>query len=307
VTRLILSSLVPGYEARKIQPAARFAPRAAGGAVQRLKTPGRVPEETRPYQAGDPVHLIDWHAFGRTDQLLVRQRREQAPQHVAIHLALHDSMDWPREVAGEGESPVTKAELAWRLAMFMAYAMARRGDTVEMVADVLPGEDSVWRPANSRMILDAFDWLRGHSFSTGAVPANLLPVVARSAKTARARRVILSDGMRKDGDLCAGVGLDGLRPGDLFVHVLSDLELTDGWRVASDVYTDEESGRSAVPAMKEWQGRWLSDRVPAARKSWLARIDATIARAGASGTRVSGSDPVAAFVTTFESWCGGAA
>ena len=195
--------------------------------------------------------------------------------------------------------------------MFAAYAMIRRGDRVELVADALHGADFVWRPSSSRMILDAFDWLRANSFSTGAVPDNLLPVVARSPNASRARRLFLSDGLRPDGNLCAGVALGDMIPGDFFVHVLSDLELNDAWRAPGDVYTDEDSGRNALvpgmPANREWQGRWLSDRVPSARQSWLARIDALVARVGATGTRVSGSDPVAAFITTFESWCGGVA
>lgn len=319
-----VADLVPGYEARQTLKSARFAPRAAGGAVQKLKTPGRVPEETRPYQAGDPVHLIDWHAFGRTDQLIVRQRREQAPQHVAIHLTLHDSMNWPGSAlgsgagsgAGSGEGGVkgsrpdeaTKAELAWRCAMFMAYALMRRGDVVEMAVDSLTGADSVvdsiWRPAGSRMILDTFEWLRANSFATAAIPANLLPLASTAARTARPRRVIFSDGLREDGKLSADLTLEDLEAGDLFVHVLSDLEVTDNWRSAGDVYIDNER---TGPAVREWQGQWLADRVPAARQAWLAGMDAKLARGGVAMVRVTGSLPAVALIASFESWCGGVA
>jgi uncharacterized protein (DUF58 family) len=315
-----VADLVPGYEARQTLKSARFAPRAAGGAVQKLKTPGRVPEETRPYQAGDPVHLIDWHAFGRTDQLIVRQRREQAPQHVMIHLTLHDSMNWPGSAlgsgagsgAGSGEGVVkgsrpdeaTKAELAWRCAMFMAYALIRRGDVVEMAVDSLTGVDSIWRPAGSRMILDTFEWLRANSFTTEAIPANLLPLVSTSARMARPRRVIFSDGLREDGKLSADLTVEDLEAGDLFVHVLSDLEVTDNWRSAGDVYIDNER---TGPAAREWQGQWLADRVPAARQAWLAGMDAKLARGGVVTVRVTGSLPAVALIASFESWCGGMA
>lgn len=297
-----LAGLIPGYEARRIFASARFAMRSSGGAVQRLKTPGRVPEETRPYQAGDPFHLIDWRAFGRTDQLILRQRREQAPQHVRIQMSLHDSMHWPQ--SQPGNRLVTKSELVWRLALFMGFALMRRGDIVELAIEGGP----IWRPTGTRMIADLFAWLKEHDFSSSAVPNNILPEISsagRLAPSSRIRLVVLSDALEKNGNSW----MADLRPSDLFLHILSDREVSDAWRSGMDVFTDEDSehmGTSARAMMHEWQGQWLEGRVDAARKGWFEQMNQALDKRGVGAIRLTESVPVESFIVLFESWCGGA-
>ena len=311
-----LSGLIPGYEARRIMASARFAPRPAGGSTQRLKTPGRVSEETRQYQAGDPVHLIDWRAFGRTDQLILRQRREQAPQHVRIQVGLHDSMYWPGswpELKSEissapGTLPhavINKSELAWRLALFMAYALLRRGDVVEIEVLLGSGLNSdhatIWRPSGARMVMDLFDWLKVNNFSPDAVAKIVLPEVSPLRdvrRSSRIRRVALTDAL---GD---NHGISALEPGDLFLHVLSELEISDAWRSAGDVYADESNSTASLAA-NEWQGQWLQDHIGPARQAWFDRLDQALAARGCEAARVTGVVPVDAFIVVFESWCGG--
>ena len=297
-----LAGLIPGYEARRIQASARFAMRSSGGAIQRLKTPGRVPEETRPYQAGDPFHLIDWRAFGRTDQLILRQRREQAPQHVRIQMGQHDSMHWP--LTRSGDQLLTKSELAWRLALFISFALMRRGDIVELAIEGGP----VWRPSGTRMIGDLFNWLKDREFESNKIPNNILPELSQSGDlpiSPRIRRVILSDALEKAGSHW----MSALRSGDLFLHVLSDQEVSDAWRSAADVFTDDEfegSGGGARAAMHEWQGQYLESTIQSARTAWFEKMNLILRNQGVDAIRLTGSVPVDAFLIHFESWCGGA-
>ena len=69
--------------------------RPTGSLRLSILSPSRQPEDSRPYIPGDPIDKIDWQAFARTDQLLVRQVRENAPGRVAIHLACGKSSFWP--------------------------------------------------------------------------------------------------------------------------------------------------------------------------------------------------------------------
>jgi len=296
-----LAGLIPGYEARRIQASARFSMRPSGGAIQRLKTPGRVPEETRPYQAGDPFHLIDWRAFGRTDQLILRQRREQAPQHVRIQMGQHDSMHWP--LTRSGDQLLTKSELAWRLALFISFALMRRGDIVELAIEGGP----VWRPSGTRMIGDLFTWLKDRNFESNKIPNNILPELSQAGDlplSPRIRRVILSDALEKAGSHWMQV----LRPGDLFLHVLADQEVSDAWRSGADVFTDDDvdgSSGAARAAMHEWQGQHLETTIESARALWFEKMNLTLKNQGVDAIRLTGSVPVDAFLVLFESWCGG--
>lgn len=271
-----MASLVPGYEFRRSRRVPRFAPRPAGGAPQRLKVPRKYPEDTRPYQAGDPVHMIDWRAYGRTDQLLVRQQRDPAPVPVCIQLNLRDSMYWDK----------AKAEVGWRIALFCAFGLLRRGDLVEI--DVA-GRTS--RFPGARSAIDLFHLLTATGFGPDA-GSGILPAIAQPSRAAR--RIVISDDL-------AGRGLasdfSGLSPADLMIHLLSARETGDDWRTADAVYSEEERDP------REWEEDWLMERMNPARKAWFAQLDTAADKAGVMCIRLTPDTLVDDFVSLFERWC----
>lgn len=317
-----ISDLIPGYEVKGLHPATRFAVKPIGGARQRLKSPGRVPHETRPYQAGDPVNLIDWRAFGRTDQLLMRLQQEEAPMQVSIEVALHDSMHWPvyerdfeastLETGVQGNRFKTKVELAWRLALFCAFAVLRRGDACQLVICDKSG-DFVWRPTSTRTVLAVFHWLAANQFglSRDNSSSNMLidlfgePTAFESSRKHGQRTVFISDGLNEDIDDWRRK-IDGLGTSDLFVHLLSELEVGEAWLVSDFVYTDGSGdGASRKSDRREWQQNWLVPRIASARVQWFATMDHDFQRKGVSLARVTGADRIDCFTDVFDSWYGG--
>lgn len=339
-----IADLIPGIETRGTHPSARFAVKPAGGIRQRLKSPGRMPEETRPYQAGDPVNLIDWRAYGRTDQLLLRLQQDQAPMDVNITIALHDSMNWPvpdidfnraqKDSMIETAGIKAKVELAWRVALFIGFALLRRGDTCRFnISDRF-----VWIPNSSRLVMDAFHWLSANQFglvrgsvdrdiltdffgthledSLGAHNANSRSVI----RTQGQRNILISDGLEPDEGLWH-LRLAGLREDDLMVHLLSELEMTIDWYDSASVYTDgdpvndprrqfslrgnwrkqtiEDPRRNF---QNEWYQSWLVQQIPSARAQWLSGVDAVLDKNGVQLVRLTGTDRADVFTGMFESW-----
>ena len=79
-----LSSLHPTMGMEQHYSSYKNAPRVWGSHYLALKQPHRMPESTRKYVPGDPVRLIDWKAFARTDQLLIREIRDEASARVLL-------------------------------------------------------------------------------------------------------------------------------------------------------------------------------------------------------------------------------
>lgn len=95
----------------------------------------RSPELSRAYQVGDPVRLIDWKAFARTDQLIVREERDEAMASVVVVLDGRDTMLWPdKDFSKETEEEyVTKFSFAARIALHLVHRHVRLGDRVRFV------------------------------------------------------------------------------------------------------------------------------------------------------------------------------
>lgn len=97
------------------------------GSFQHRQQPHRLPEVSRNYLAGDPVRLIDWRAYARTDQLLVNQTRQTANCRVRITVSCTPAMCWP--VDGK----ITKLEIALRIALHLAFSHCQNLDSVTLL------------------------------------------------------------------------------------------------------------------------------------------------------------------------------
>jgi uncharacterized protein (DUF58 family) len=134
----------------------------------------------REYEPGDDLRHIDWNAYARSDQLMVKLFREEVTPHVDI------AIDGSRSMALEESR---KAEAALALAAFFAAAAANAGyshrawlmtETVRHVAngtarpvrwegidfefrgnpaEVLHRQLPAWRPRGMRILLSDLLWL----------------------------------------------------------------------------------------------------------------------------------------------------
>ncbi len=94
-----------------------------------LRKISRLPSFSRPYTKGDPIQLIDWKAFARNDQLIVREDRDEASSRVMICLDTSDTVFWPKKEDFQ-EAIVQKWEVICRIGLHLAYLHLKQGDVV---------------------------------------------------------------------------------------------------------------------------------------------------------------------------------
>ena len=101
-----------------------------GSARLKKTKASRVPEQTRVYNHGDPTHLIDWKLYARTDQLLLREHKDQTALSIGICINYDKTMDWPtKDIIKDA---VSKWEIACHVAFHLAYQHLNTGDRVKL-------------------------------------------------------------------------------------------------------------------------------------------------------------------------------
>jgi len=98
-------------------------PGRSGERLARSGGAGTEFHDSRPYQLGDDVRSIDWRAFARSDQLMVRVWREELLARVEVLLDVSRSMSL---------DPL-KAQLAVDLAQLFALSAQRNGSSARIV------------------------------------------------------------------------------------------------------------------------------------------------------------------------------
>ena len=97
-----------------------------------LMRPTRLPANSRRYTPGDPVHLIDWRAYARNEQLVLREQNDEASCKVHIFVDIKESMQWPPAEIQAEQQVCSKVEIAWRVSLNLAYQFFRLGDQVKV-------------------------------------------------------------------------------------------------------------------------------------------------------------------------------
>ncbi|MCX6127023.1 MAG: DUF58 domain-containing protein [Proteobacteria bacterium] len=157
-----LADLVPGWSEDLSEPRRKTSMRLQGSLNMSLLRVGRNPENSRKYVAGDPVSLIDWKAYARTDVLIVREQRDEASAHIVLVIDCGKSMKWPgaedrKSLTEEFEQIVSKFELAIRIGLWLTHSHLVSGDSVEcwLRSDGL--EPSMrWRPRSPSDVIAVF-------------------------------------------------------------------------------------------------------------------------------------------------------
>ena len=192
-----------------------------------LKRASKNPEYSRSYLFGDPVSLIDWKAFGRTDQLIIREQRDEASIKTSVIVDLSDTMIWP--LSSEGHIPEkipTKLNIAMRIALHLSHLHLRMGDQIQLwliYGHQEPTPNLCYQPRSPSDVLSLFnhlvkkDFIRddlNHWFRSKSYSAKL-----------HDRVYWLSDG------LCKGnhQSLTSLGSYGTFFHILSSLETNIKW------------------------------------------------------------------------------
>ena len=99
-----------------------------GSAQLALRRARRHPEYSRPYQPGDPIGAIDWRAYAKFEELIVREQREYSRTSHLFLIDLSASMGWCLQSTDMLWR--TKANLALRIALHLAAKFNAEGDPV---------------------------------------------------------------------------------------------------------------------------------------------------------------------------------
>lgn len=201
-----------------------------------LRRPSRNPAYSRTYVPGDPIKLIDWKAFARTDQLLIREQREEASASICIFVDQRDSMHWPDQTALKASQQTlpTKYELAWRAALNLAYLHQKMGDMVKVFHFETEPRHRLRLSASSD-VLRLYHELREQGFGEQVFkqfPSEPMPPPQRADI-----HYVLSDAINP-------LPLEwSLRQASrtVLIHTLSSLELNCDWFTADTCYFDDPS------------------------------------------------------------------
>ena len=131
-----------------------------------LKKASKDPEFSRPYVPGDLISRIDWKAFARTDQLLIREKRNESSGKILILCDCSKTMEWP-SLRGQQEIKYVpqKIEIAMRIVLNLAHIHMRIGDKVEVICKDNQGNMTKFNPKNSSLVLSVFEKLKESHFS----------------------------------------------------------------------------------------------------------------------------------------------
>ena len=288
----VLGHLLPNHPLTLAFRAERQSPRPQGSHLARYKRPARELESARDYVAGDPIQRIDWRAFARTDQLIIRERRDEAMATVAVVLDLSKSLFWPTpDLPIRGV--VTKAEVAWRIALHLAHLHGRQGDLVELwtvpAAQSLPTRVITMRSAQPS--LDLMDQLAREEFAEGATTA--LGDERHWPSKKFALVYLLSDLL---AELDVEVALSAGRQA-MVIQVLSSLERDISWTLATTSYVDEAQAQEYLGATLKDHGGYLAQLA-----AWQARQAAAVRRLGGAWLSVTEATPVATLHGALLEW-----
>ncbi len=258
-------------EFRSLKDSARY----HGSYVLNLKRPSKVPGFSRKYFPGDPLNMIDWKVFGRTEQLLVREDRDQASGHILVCIDVSESMLWPEDgvYSGSLSNVPTKLEVACRLAFNMAYRHMKAADFVKVVlySGGAHGPDRGLFFDNPSDVSHFFDDLKGAGFLSSFFDDKSEPFFLEKHNVDLV--YFISDCMNLDS-LALWFG----RPCVLQVfHTLSSLEINSEWLHSETCYFDHSADRA------EYIGKHLRDGAEIHKlvKRWRLNLKSKVESSGA--------------------------
>lgn len=232
----------------------------------RLKRASRLPSYSRQYIKGDPAHLIDWKAYARSDNLIVREVRDDASASIAVVVDMADTMHWPD--ASLVLDTITKWQLSLRVAFHIAYTHLKKGDRVNVY--LWDSEDShgFWRLnlKTSQNASSVFHDLEQNDFMPKHLKAQTVP--SDNEMDRYQLNYLISDLLRP----AITKTIARIKSPTRYFHILSSKELNMEWLNNQYCYFDESRGR------KEFLGNALkSDKIyRETLEKWLAKIGSNL-------------------------------
>jgi len=220
--------------------------RFQGSYLLSLERPTRFPENSRSYIKGDPVALVDWKAFARSDQLIVREQRDEASIHVKIGIDTSDTMMWPTEqlLTEHNCGGPTKWEIAVRIGFNLANQHLKIGDTVEIIMTDPSDESSISVKRNTDL-LSLYDLIRSNDFLYSKNTALINEAKSPQNKKKRHDRGYwLSDAIIKDNS--RDLFFESCKR-KTFFHTLHSMELNTFWMKKPSSYFDKEPSPKELP------------------------------------------------------------
>lgn len=233
MTLATLRELQPQLGGEPRLPLTKASPRYMGSAKLNLQRPSRMPASSRKYLHGDPVHLIDWRAYAKNDQLIIREQRDEASTKVLICLDKNDTMDWPD---GNLQNCPSKWEIAVRVALHLAFSHLKKGDMVKCVVWAGSNKEPshILRLNSATDALKIFENMRSQSFNLDLASKILMPFHMMNQKFDQV--YLLSDVLREESisPLFSQSKILTL------LHILSSLEWQLDWLKQDICYFDEQ-------------------------------------------------------------------
>jgi uncharacterized protein (DUF58 family) len=203
--------------------------------------------EYRQYLPGDPLTLLDWKIYARTDRHVVKKFEEETSLDCHLLVDVSGSMAY-------GSHAVTKRDYACYLAASLAYLMHRQRDAVGLIAfdeAIVQRLGPSARSSHLRAVLLALERLPSGAKTNVARPLeDLARVLAK-----RGLVVVISDLLDRPDEVIRGLRQFRQRGTDVIVfHVLDPQELRfqfDGaarfrdLESASEVFADADVVRDA--------------------------------------------------------------
>lgn len=283
-----LKSLQPAHPFELSARLKRQSHRLDGSRLMLTKTPGKMPESAREYVPGDPIRLIDWKVFARTDQLIIREHHREAESRVIIAVDVASTMRWPDwSVPVEIQNGVPqKIEVALRVALHLAHLHLKVQDTVYVVLtqDAAFQQSKAFRPKSILQILQLYE-----NLVAGRFDLNLAMEMASTLDVIPSANTLywISDALENsDFQPALSKGRNVA-----FFHILSSLETNTSWMSFDAAFFDECGKRT------EYSGRALHQREFYLRsvQDWLSQTKQTAETCGCAYALISDETTIAKF------------
>ncbi len=284
-----LAELEPGWPENLGTSRVKSSPRMHGSLIMSLRRVSRSPENSRLYVHGDPVSLIDWKAYARTDELIIREHRDEAAAKISIVIDASESLLWPDpkaldEHGGLGQVP-QKVEIACRVALYLAHAHLTMGDFVTIAFLDRDGDVTrSWIPRSPADLIGMYEMCMRQGFVEAL---ESLMSIAKWVPTQDDCVWWLSDFLRDERLPSIWTTLKRVA----VLHVFSHLELSTEWMDGSTSYRDESRGRKIYLGDQLKSGQQWAEAID----SWRSFVKQTVTRRGGSYLAINNTTNVGDF------------
>jgi hypothetical protein len=247
MTKKTLSTLNPFSDLVTEKRSRYFHSRFHGSQFSLFKRLAKNSYFSRNYIPGDPLSLVDWKAFARTDRLLVREKNEETFLKTSIYCCVTPRMEWPDEktIAGLKQQISKKSAIALRIAFHLAVNHLLSFNKVSLY--FCANAKELWKLDFDSIadLKDLFNVLLEQNFSFAVIKEKCSAV--SSSLTVADLCYLVSDGVETQ--------LESLltAKSNNYIHVLSSLEKDIEWMIDSNCYFLNSSSR------KEFIGSYLKE------------------------------------------------